>query len=72
MEPFQALIPYTPYAVAFRYADASSGSEEIDREGVLALVETLLTGVEKELAEDAAGTRLDAATILRARDADRR
>lgn len=50
-EPFQALIPYTPYAVAFRYAGVEPDLERIDREGALALVEALLNEVERELAD---------------------
>ena len=50
-ESFQALIPFTPYAVAFRYAGVASGTEEIDREAVLALLDALLREVGQELSE---------------------
>ncbi len=48
--PFQALIPYTPYAVAFRYAGIDPDLERIDREGALTLIEALLSEVRRELA----------------------
>ena len=51
VEPFGNLVDYTPYAVEFRYAGVDSGSEPIDREGALALVEALLERVGRELAE---------------------
>ena len=44
-KPFQQLIRYTPYAVEFRYEGIDSSTEEIDREGVLALVEALIERV---------------------------
>ena len=50
-EPFHALIPYTPYAVAFRYAGIEPDLKRIDREGTLALIEALLNEVRGELAE---------------------
>ncbi len=50
-EPFQALIPYTPYAVAFRYAGVDSDLDRIDREGALDLIEALLDEVRGELVE---------------------
>lgn len=50
-EPFQALVSYTPYAVAFRYAGVESGTATIDREGALAVIEALLTVVQGELAK---------------------
>ena len=51
VEPFLALIDYTPYAVEFRYTGVASDTESIDREDALALVEALLGRVRYELAE---------------------
>jgi HEPN domain-containing protein len=51
VEPFRHLADYTPYAVELRYAGVDPDAEPIDREGALALVETLLERVGGELAE---------------------
>ena len=49
VEPFRDLIDYTPYAVEFRYAGADSGTDPIDRDGAILLVESLLEQVRSEL-----------------------
>ena len=49
VEPFRSLIDYTPYAVEFRYVGADSGTEPIDRDGAILLVEALLEQVRGEL-----------------------
>ena len=51
VEPFRKLIDYTPYAVEFRYTGVGSSAEAIDREGTLAIVESLLEQVRGRLAE---------------------
>ena len=51
VEHFRGLIDFTPYAVEFRYTGVDSGTESIDREGALALVEALVDRVRRELAE---------------------
>ena len=51
MEPFRGLVDFTPYAVEFRYTGVDSGTESIDRESALALVEALLERVGRELKE---------------------
>ena len=51
VEPFRNLVDYTPYAVEFRYVGVDPDAEPIDREGAIALVETLLERVGRRLAE---------------------
>ena len=51
VDPFGALVDYTPYAVEFRYAGVDPGAEPIDREGALALVQALLERVKRQLTE---------------------
>ena len=51
VEPFRKLIDYTPYALEFRYTGVDSSAEAIDREGSLAIVESLLEQVRRRLAE---------------------
>lgn len=51
VEPFRKLIDYTPYALEFRYTGVDSSAEAIDREGSLAIVESLLEQVRGRLAE---------------------
>ena len=51
VEPFGSLVDYTPYAVEFRYAGIGAGTEPIDREGTLTLVQALLERVRRQLAE---------------------
>ena len=50
VEHFRGLVGFTPYAVEFRYTGVDSGTESIDREDVLSLVEALLEHVRRELA----------------------
>ena len=47
--PFRALIPYTPYAVEFRYEGVGSNAGPIDREEALVVVEALLARVREAL-----------------------
>ena len=49
VEPFRSLSEYTPYAVEFRYVGADSGTDPIDRDGAILLVESLLEQVRGEL-----------------------
>ena len=48
---FRKLIDYTPYAVEFRYEGVESGTDPIDRNGALTLVEALLAQVGRQLPE---------------------
>ena len=50
-EPFHALMGYAPYAVEFRYQGVPPGTEAIDREGAIELIEALLGEVRGKLAE---------------------
>lgn len=50
-EPYRELVGYTPYAVEFRYEGVDSGTESIDRDEALSLVESLLAEVRKRLPE---------------------
>ena len=43
--PFEGLAEFTPYAVTFRYEGVGPEAEPIDREAMIALVETLLERV---------------------------
>ena len=51
VEPFRKLIDYTPYALEFRYTGVDSSAEAIDREGTLAIVESLVEQVRQRPAE---------------------
>ena len=51
MEPFRNLVDYTPYAVEFRYTGVDSGTDPIDREGAVVLVEALLEEVRRQLTD---------------------
>ena len=51
VEPFRKLTDYTPYALEFRYTGVDSSTEAIEREGALAIVESLLKEVRRRLAE---------------------
>ena len=51
VDPFRSLVDYTPYAVEFRYVGIDPDAEPIDREAAIALVETLLERVGRQLAE---------------------
>ena len=44
-ESHRKLIEYTPYAVEFRYEGVGSCTEPIDRDGTLALVDSLLAEI---------------------------
>ena len=46
---FHSLAGYTPYAVEFRYEGVDSGTESIDRDRALDLVESLLEEVRRQL-----------------------
>lgn len=48
-EPYRELVGYTPYAVEFRYEGVESGTESIDRDEALSLVESLLEEVRRQL-----------------------
>ena len=50
-KPFRQLIDFTPYAVEFRYEGVESGTDPINREAALAVVEALLAQVQRQLAE---------------------
>ena len=52
--PFEQLVGYSAYAVEFRYTGVPLGTDPIDRERALALVEELLERVRRELAAVAA------------------
>lgn len=47
--PFRKLIPYTPYAVEFRYEGVGSHAGPIDREEARVVVEALLARVRRAL-----------------------
>ena len=49
-EPYRRLADYTPYAVEFRYEGVHAGTESIDRDDVLKLVESLLEEALRQLA----------------------
>ena len=48
-QPYRELVGYTPYAVEFRYEGVDSGTESIDRDRALDLVESLLEEVRRQL-----------------------
>ena len=48
-EPHRELVGYTPYAVEFRYEGIDSGTESMDRDEALSLVESLLEEVRRRL-----------------------
>ena len=48
-EPFAPLAEFTPYAVTFRYEGVGPEAEPIDREAMIALVDTLLERVRAEV-----------------------
>ena len=48
-EPFERLAEFTPYAVTFRYEGVGPEAEPIDREAMIALVDTLLERVRAEV-----------------------
>ena len=50
-EPYRELAGYTPYAVEFRYDGVDPGTESIDRDEALNLVESLLAQVRRQLPE---------------------
>ena len=49
-EPYRGLVGYTPYAVEFRYEGVDAGTESIDRDEAVNLVEMLLEEVREQLA----------------------
>lgn len=51
VEHFRDLVDFTPYAVEFRYTGVDSGTESIDREGALALVEALVNRDRRKFTE---------------------
>ena len=50
-ETFRGLVPFTPFAVEFRYGGVTAGTEPIHREGALALVEHLTECVLRRVVE---------------------
>ena len=48
-EPFEQLAEFTPYAVTFRYEGVGPEAEPIDREAMIALVDTLPERVRAEV-----------------------